>query len=274
MPAKKVSATNAGLLFIIAILIVSLVFVDKARPSGTSLLFIQNAESGTLRPANPEEGTHTLTLLNPDPQVSFYANRPGTDAGSMTAQDLFEFLFEPGFALPNGALVINQGPDQRQLTLELEFISGTFNRDGSISYIVRSLVELGEDFPNLETGQLGEIELFLDSGDVDRCSVHLFNQTSQILTLESLDPSSDSWAWGTHPYNTVEDTTIWVFRYKKYTGTHSATVTYRIDDAKTMLEVDLHCGTGELLPLVTSADPTKVRITAETTETPTISISL
>lgn len=252
MAAKTKTHPQPTLLILGILVFIALAFAGHSASESTSLLFVQTAPSGSLSPINSSEGAYSLTLNNADPEVMFYANRPAVDVGTMSTQDLFDFLFEPGLAPPNGAIVLDQGAGQPQLTFGFQFEDGLIDANGNVVYTVRRLDSLTGTLSALETDELAglpveldDIDLFLDSGSVNRCQVHLWNATSEELDLASLDPDSGSWNWAQHPYQTVNansgsawGTTIWTYRYK---GTSdNATVTYNIDD-KTTLEVDLHC---------------------------------
>ncbi len=137
MNSLKISPTEK-ILVVGVLVFVALIFAGHQAHQGEDWLFVQDAELGRLTPVDASQGIYQLVLTNADPKITFFADRPAVDVGNMSVSDLFEFLFDPDLALPNGALVVNQGEGKPQLNLGFEFQDGSFDSGHEPGYLYRA----------------------------------------------------------------------------------------------------------------------------------------
>ena len=177
---------------------------------GESLLFVQNAESGTLRPTG-HEGSYTLTLTGVDPHAIFFADRPARDSGVIRTDTLIPMLYGPDSTPPNAALVVND--DASQGVASLELVRGKYDAgSGTVTYEARTLNDLTR--PNLQhlehridqdpPKKFGRASLFIDTFSGHQCHGSLINQTENhayLFVTESFSKKPED-TWVTQPQQT------------------------------------------------------------------------
>ena len=74
----------------------SALFAATKSNSDTSYLFVQNAKHATLSAVKGQANTYTLTLLDANPFVSYFSDRPNRVTGLMSVTDYIQKYWQTG----------------------------------------------------------------------------------------------------------------------------------------------------------------------------------
>ena len=149
------------------------VFVEAQPPS---LLYLQEAQSGTFEQTG--EGESTLTLESVSPRTFYFSDRPDRVAGSLGTSDFarLETLFDPDDQ-PNAAIVLSdaQGTDEDVVVVTLanpryDASTQTFTYDTTIvDEVTKGLAGWESDRDDSLPPSFGHVSLYIDSSDDTDC---------------------------------------------------------------------------------------------------------
>jgi len=111
----------------------------------TTYLFVQSFHSGSIVPAEGQDGRYTVTLEQGTGQTIYFADRPSRDVG---AADTAQFLAGLGFSEdnpPNAAMILETAPGETDIAV-VELFNPTIAPDtGTVTYDVEVLENWQED---------------------------------------------------------------------------------------------------------------------------------
>jgi hypothetical protein len=155
----------------------------EAAADSSEYLFVQSFASGSIAPADAQDGRFTLTLDGANPQTVYFSDRPERVFGLATTTTFLEGLgFTPDDP-PNAALVVTtESGDEDVLIIEL-FDPIWDEASGTLTYTVQVLSEYAEpglafaalrqsDFDLPESFGLGGI--FIDGCSTGRIICYLY----------------------------------------------------------------------------------------------------
>lgn len=181
-----------------------------------SLLFVQNADGGSLTPVKGRTGTYTLRLRGVDAHALYFSDRPERDTGVIAQPALLDRLFS-GSTPPNAAVEI-LGGTKRQDVMALELSQPRYERaKRTLTYRARSLKEVSNGLAHFDDRldatlprRFGAVSLFIDNvGDGNGCGASVTNASQgATFTIQSssmwptdhwdTDPGSKTWLPGSY----------------------------------------------------------------------------
>lgn len=116
------------------LLIVSFVTGMRVATDEPSLLFVQEAVTGSFRPIDVAANTYTLTLVGVKPHTLLFTDRPQRMVGSWTMNDFISRWNEGSNSLannpPNAVLLSHSGADGKEYAVVIELSNPVFNAPG------------------------------------------------------------------------------------------------------------------------------------------------
>jgi microcystin-dependent protein len=150
-------------------------------PVGASLLFVLDADSGSLAPARRDRRAgdprrrYTLTLTGLDRRVTWFADRPRREAGTISPRRMFASWKALGFrqSPPNAALVVHRA-DRKRDTMAVELRLRSFEpRRDRVRFAVTALAGFGNGLRQLAkrvdrrvARRFGGASLFVDNASI------------------------------------------------------------------------------------------------------------
>jgi len=152
----------------------------------TEYFYVQTSEAGSLNPLQKSKNTWHLTLIEPNPQVNWFTDRPVREAGYMDFKELESQLFSSGQSPPNADLTFtDESGNQHSFQVEL---LNTLSQNGNVSYTITFLIPT-DNTPKT----LNDVSLFIDTKIWNyHCQVNVNTPTDLTLVKELTHP---------HPYS-------------------------------------------------------------------------
>jgi len=183
--------------------------VATADAAHDSILFAQDATSGSLIPVKGQKGNYVLTLNGVSNSVLFFDNRPGRDTGTISMKRMLEGFFNKKHeAPPNAAVSVSARGSKRQHVMALEFRTAKYDaKRHRVRYRAHALEQVSSglaEHVNPRAGvvlprRFGATAVFIDTL-INGCGGYLVNATGVTWTLTSSNLLSTD-TWETSPSN-------------------------------------------------------------------------
>jgi len=136
----------------------------KHKKNHVNLLFLQQADSGTIVPLAKKPGCYSLTLSNLHDSVLYFTDQPTRKAGNITTREFIE-VWKHNTIVPNVAMqAFAVSPnDIRELNLVATLKEPQYNQQAkTISYTTCIITKANKQKPKIAKSDLRSVNLFID----------------------------------------------------------------------------------------------------------------
>lgn len=114
--------------------------MQQTKPTSTSLLFVQQSVTGSMRPNG--SGTYLLTMIGVKPHTLLFSDRPNRMVGSWTNTDFITRWDKTSNTAINGVLMSHSPIDGKEYSIPVQLTDPAFDGFGGwLSYTVKVLNE-------------------------------------------------------------------------------------------------------------------------------------